>query len=96
LPGHRSNVAIFVLLHYPNERLRAARVEAWEGKGLGDVQVLLTNPSTTQEVLSLFKISLLLVSYHLLAGETIDYRFPKLLGLYGYWLVVLQERAGAK
>jgi hypothetical protein len=33
-----------VLLHCPNERLRAARVEAWEGKDPGGVRVLLVNP----------------------------------------------------
>jgi hypothetical protein len=33
-----------VLLHCPNERLRAARVETWEGKNPGGVRVLLANP----------------------------------------------------
>jgi len=33
-----------VLLHCPNLKLRAARVEAWEGKNPGGVQVLLANP----------------------------------------------------
>jgi hypothetical protein len=33
-----------VLLHCPNERLRAARAEAWEGKDPGGVRVLLASP----------------------------------------------------
>jgi len=33
-----------VLLHCLNERLRSARVEAWEGKDPGGVRVLLANP----------------------------------------------------
>jgi hypothetical protein len=33
-----------VLLHCPNERLRSARVEAWEGKDPGVVRVLLASP----------------------------------------------------
>jgi hypothetical protein len=33
-----------VLLHCPNAKLRAARMEAWEGKTPGDVRVLLANP----------------------------------------------------
>jgi hypothetical protein len=34
----------YILLHCPNERLRIARVEAWEGKDPGGVRVLLANP----------------------------------------------------
>ena len=33
-----------VLLYRPNARLGTARVELWEGKGLGGVRVLLTSP----------------------------------------------------
>jgi hypothetical protein len=33
-----------VLLHCPNDWLRSARVEAWEGKDPGGVRVLLANP----------------------------------------------------
>jgi hypothetical protein len=33
-----------VSLHCPNAKLRAARTEAWEGKGPGGVRVLLANP----------------------------------------------------
>jgi len=33
-----------VLLHCPNECLRSARAEAWEGKDPGGVRVLLSNP----------------------------------------------------
>jgi hypothetical protein len=33
-----------VLLHRPNEKLRMARLEAWEGKDPGGVRVLLANP----------------------------------------------------
>ena len=33
-----------VLLYCPNPKLRAARVEAWEGKNPGGVRVLLANP----------------------------------------------------
>jgi len=33
-----------VLLHCPNEKLRSAKIEEWEGKNLGGVRVLLAIP----------------------------------------------------
>jgi hypothetical protein len=35
---------LHVLLHCPNAKLQAARMEAWEGKNPGGVRVLLANP----------------------------------------------------
>ena len=35
---------MYVLLHYPNPKLRAARVEAREGKNPGGVRELLASP----------------------------------------------------
>jgi hypothetical protein len=41
-----------VLLHCPNERLSAARTEAWEGRGPGGVRVLLANLRWEKRLLS--------------------------------------------
>jgi hypothetical protein len=45
-----------VLLHCPNERLRAARMEAWEGKDPG-VQVLLANPRWERRFVKFLELS---------------------------------------
>jgi hypothetical protein len=49
----RSNV----LLHCPNERLRTARAEAWEGKEPGGVRVLLANPRWERRFVKFLELS---------------------------------------
>jgi hypothetical protein len=44
-----------VLLHCPNERLRTARSEAWEGKNLG--RVLLANPRWKRRFVKFLELS---------------------------------------
>jgi len=46
-----------VLLHCPSERLRAARVEAWEGKDPGGIQVLLANPRWERQFVKFLELS---------------------------------------
>jgi len=46
-----------VLLHCPNERLRAAKAEAWEGKEPGGVRVLLANPRWERRFLKFLELS---------------------------------------
>jgi hypothetical protein len=46
-----------VLLYYPNEKLVAARMEAWEGKDPGGVRVLLVNPRWEQRFLKFLEFS---------------------------------------
>jgi hypothetical protein len=46
-----------VLLHCPNTKIRAARVEAWEGKGPGCVRVLLSNPRWEKRLLRFLELS---------------------------------------
>jgi hypothetical protein len=46
-----------VLLHCPNERLRAARAEAWEGKNPGGVRVLLANPRWERRFVKFLELS---------------------------------------
>jgi len=46
-----------VLLHCRNIRLSAARVEAWEGRGLGDVRVLPGNLRWEKRFLKFLELS---------------------------------------
>jgi hypothetical protein len=46
-----------VLLHCPNEKLRAARAEAWERKDPGCVRVLLANPKWKQRFVKFLELS---------------------------------------
>jgi hypothetical protein len=46
-----------VLLHCPNARLRAARIEAWEGKDPGGVRVLLANPRWERRLVKFLELS---------------------------------------
>jgi hypothetical protein len=46
-----------VLLHCPNEKLRAARAEAWEGKNHGGVRVLLANPRWERWLVKFLELS---------------------------------------
>jgi len=46
-----------ILLHRPNEKLRAARVEAWEGKDPGGVRVLLANLRWEQRFVKFLELS---------------------------------------
>jgi len=46
-----------VLLHCPNERLKNARAEAWEGKDPRGVRVLLSNPRWERRLLSFLELS---------------------------------------
>jgi hypothetical protein len=46
-----------VLLHCPNAKLRAARVEAWEGKDPGGVRVLLANPRWERRLVKFLELS---------------------------------------
>jgi hypothetical protein len=48
---------IHVLLHCPNEKLRAARAEAWEGKNPGGVRVLLANPRWERRFVKFLELS---------------------------------------
>jgi hypothetical protein len=45
------------LLHCPNDRLRAAREDAWEGKDPGSVRVLLANPRWEKRLLRFLELS---------------------------------------
>ena len=45
------------LLHCTNDNLRAARVEAWEGKDPGSNQVLLNNPRWERRLLRFLELS---------------------------------------
>jgi len=54
-PGQRPDDQ--VLLHCQNERLRAARAEAWEGKDPGCVRTSLANPRWEQLFLLYFELS---------------------------------------
>jgi hypothetical protein len=44
-------------LHCPNDKLRAARVAAWEGKDPGGVRVLLANPRWEKRPLRFLELS---------------------------------------
>jgi len=55
-PGSRMTRS-HVLLHCPNERLRNARAEAWEGREPGGVHVLLSNPRWERRILSFLELS---------------------------------------
>jgi hypothetical protein len=44
------------LLHFPDATLVAARVEAWEGRNLGGVRVLLANPSWESRLLRFLEL----------------------------------------
>jgi hypothetical protein len=46
-----------VLLHCPNDKLRAARTEAWEGKNPGGVRVLLANPRWKRRFVKFLELS---------------------------------------
>jgi hypothetical protein len=46
-----------VLLHCPNERTRAVRMEAWEGKNPGGVRVLLANPRWEKRLVRFLELS---------------------------------------
>ena len=46
-----------LLLHCPNPKLRAARVEAWEGKNPGGVWVLLANPRWERRFVRFIELS---------------------------------------
>jgi hypothetical protein len=46
-----------VLLHCPNARLVAARVETWEGKDPGGVRVLLSIPHWERRLLKFLELS---------------------------------------
>jgi hypothetical protein len=46
-----------VLLHCPNEKLRAARMEAWEGKDPGGARVLLANPRWERRFVKFLELS---------------------------------------
>jgi hypothetical protein len=46
-----------VLLHCPNAKLRAARVEAWEGKNPEGIQVLLANPRWERRFVKFLELS---------------------------------------
>jgi hypothetical protein len=46
-----------VLLHCPNAKLRAARVEAWEGKNRGGARVLLANPRWERRFVKFLELS---------------------------------------
>jgi hypothetical protein len=46
-----------VLLHCPNARVSLAREEAWEGKDLGSVRVLLSNPRWERRLLRSLELS---------------------------------------
>jgi hypothetical protein len=46
-----------VLLHCTNERLQAARAEAWEGKNPGGVRVLLANPRWERRFVKFLELS---------------------------------------
>jgi len=45
------------LLHCPSEKLRAARAEAWEGRDLGGIRVLLNNPRWERRLLKFLELS---------------------------------------
>jgi hypothetical protein len=46
-----------VLLHCPNAMLRAARVEAWEGKSPGGIRVLLANSRWERRFVKFLELS---------------------------------------
>jgi hypothetical protein len=46
-----------VLLHCPNDRLRAAREEAWEGKDPDGIKILLANPRWERRLLRFLELS---------------------------------------
>jgi hypothetical protein len=46
-----------VLFHCPNERLRADRTEAWEGKNPGGVRVFLANPRWGRRFVKFLELS---------------------------------------
>jgi len=46
-----------VLLHCPSERLRSARMEAWEGKNPEGVRVLLANPRWERRFVRFLELS---------------------------------------
>jgi hypothetical protein len=46
-----------VLLHCSNAKLRAARMEAWEGKNRGGVRVLLANPRWERRFVKFLELS---------------------------------------
>jgi hypothetical protein len=47
----------YVLLHCLNEKLRAARAEAWEGKNPGGVRMLLANPRWERRLVKFLELS---------------------------------------
>jgi len=46
-----------VLLHCPNEKLRSARTEAWEGKNPGGIRVSLANPRWERRIVRFLELS---------------------------------------
>jgi len=46
-----------VLLHCENQRLRSARLEAWEGKEPGGLRVLLANPRWERRFVRFLELS---------------------------------------
>ena len=46
-----------VLLYYPSAKVRAAREEAWEGKGPGSIRVLLSKPRWERRLLRFSELS---------------------------------------
>jgi hypothetical protein len=46
-----------IVLHCPQTKLRAARVEAWEGKDPGGVRVLLANPGWERRLVTFLELS---------------------------------------
>jgi hypothetical protein len=46
-----------VFLHCPNEGLRAARAEVWEGKNPGGIRVLLANPKRERRFVRFLELS---------------------------------------
>jgi hypothetical protein len=54
-PAWRARMSCFI--HCPNEKLRAARVEAWEGKDPGGVRVLLANPRWERRFVKFLELS---------------------------------------
>jgi hypothetical protein len=46
-----------VLLHCPNDKLRLASAEAWEGKNPGGVRVLLANPRRERRLVKFLELS---------------------------------------
>jgi hypothetical protein len=46
-----------VLLHCPNAKLKATRKEAWDGKDLGGVRVLLANPRWEKRLLQFLELT---------------------------------------